>query len=652
MQGQRTGSNPVHYDTSDPVLLLRLKRLARELRLTDQILSFDLDSVQLVSGGPAPAWTSPDGSTITVDVSKMPGVHSRKDLAVWLGTNAHELFHNLFTPRTTSKLMQRITDAERTVYPGIHRSWNILEDQRIERLGLSRYEAWRGYLVAALSHHIPVVDMFGDTSPTAYLLVAGRTWLPVEVRTIARAAFVATNGGESVAVRAAKLIGDFQRLSDPGDLDSDEAWSIVEEFHDMFGRSIPAKGGCGSTPIRDGDPEAGEYQPVSYPAADEPEPEPDDDESDDDDGDASGDGSDDDDESDDDDGESGGESDDEGDDESDDGDDGDGGAGDDDESDDDDETDDGGESDGRSDDNDGDGDGDGVSGNEDDERTMREAMKDAVDEALSDEETADDLDRVFDQVRHGAPGGGDLPKSIGVYQELPDTARLLARDVSDVLSAIKDDNEAGWIRRTDSGRFSVDRWATDPDWDADNVFDRFQAGAMDASGLEVVLLCDVSGSMGRQVYPMSEAVWAIRTAVDRIDGSCTVLGFGDAGSVIAYPNERPDGRMFVPNLEGSTEPTEACREAHWIMAGSDKANKIVLCLTDGQWFDAAKALPALRACQDEGALLVIVGLGSNAGYVKDGFAGADMTALITRPEQLVPIFKDVAERSMLAAARR
>jgi hypothetical protein len=152
------------------------------------------------------------------------------------------------------------------------------------------------------------------------------------------------------------------------------------------------------------------------------------------------------------------------------------------------------------------------------------------------------------------------------------------------------------------------------------------------------------------VYPLAEAVWAIRTAVDRIEGSCTALGFGDAGSVISYPHERPDGRLFVPRLEGSTEPTEAAREAHRIMSTSDKANKLVLILTDGQWFNAAPATNALKACKVEGALVVIVGLGRNTEHVKAGFAGADMTARINNPTELVPIFRDVTVRSMQAAA--
>src|SRR6188472_3861391 len=232
MSDLRTGTNPVEIENIDPRTLLRLKRMARELRLTDQMLSWDIDNLSIVDTGSAPAWTAPDGASITINSRLMPSTMTRKGIAVWLGTNAHEIFHSMFSPRSKSRLMLRVYAAERSTDRGIHRSWNVLEDQRIERLGLHRFGAWRGYLIAALAHHIPVAH------PQAWVLVAGRTWLSSEVRAIARASFVATND-EGSARLAAQLIGAYQSLADPGDTDADEAYRIVTEFHDAFGSAIP-----------------------------------------------------------------------------------------------------------------------------------------------------------------------------------------------------------------------------------------------------------------------------------------------------------------------------------------------------------------------------------------------------------------------------
>ena len=670
----RTGTNPVHVERANPATLLRLRRMGRTLRLTDQLLTYDLDSLVLVENGHtgAPAWTTPDGSVITIDVSKMPSLYTRKGVAVWLGTNAHELFHNLFSPRSGSILMRRISASERSSTPGIHRSWNILEDQRIERLGLHRYGAWTGYLIAALSHHIPV------THEGAWVLVAGRTWLTDEVRAIARGTFAATNG-DAAARRAAELIGDYQRLADPGDDDADEAWAIVSEFHALFGQAIPPKGGCGTRPVEGGEPEPGDDGTVSeaIPTADEADDEGDEDEADADEDDESDEGDESDEWDDESDDEGDGEGDgDEGDESDDDGDEDGEGDGEGDESDDDDDfgsdgdgdddgeaEGDGDEADDEADDDDGDsGDdgtssddgepGDGTSEGDGTRRTMEEAMRDAIEDALDEDDTSADLDRVVDQVENGNPGGGDLSPTTGEWHDVTDVARRLSREVSDVLADIKDDNEAAWVRRTDTGRFNVGRWATDPTWDADDVFDEFQPGAMDASSLDCVLVLDVSGSMSSDIFTLGEATWAIRTAIDRVEGNCTTIGFGDVATMIFDTGTRPDGRIFVPELEGSTNPVPAAREAHRIMAGSMAANKVVIVLTDGDWNGYDQTEAALRACQGEGATVAVVGLGGYARKIVPGFMGADVVERIRDASELVPIFRDIAERSMLASARR
>ena len=666
MAMKRTGTNPVNISKAVmPSELLRYQRMGRELRVMDQLLSPDIDSVSIIESGPAPAWTSADGADITIAVSTMPPLHTRRQIAVWLGTNAHELFHNLFTPRVDSRLMRRVAAAQRSTDPGIHRSWNVLEDQRIERLGLTRFASWRGYLIAALAHHIPVQH------PNAWMLVAGRTWLSRESRMIARAAFVATNG-EADTKRCAELIGAYQRLSDPGDADADEAWEILFEFHGLFGTQVPPRGSCGTAgQTNEGEPEEVSDDDVSFPTADEADAE-DDGESDDDDG-ADGEG-DDWSDTDDDGDEAGGDG--EGDDESDDGDgddeaeDGDdasdGGNGSDGDGD---ADDDGDAGDGESDDDDGDDaddgddDGDGAGDGEkgdgdpgdgmsapDGERDITESLADDIDDALGDDETAADLDRVVDNLAHGTSGPGNLPRTSGVWEEADDEARLLARDVTAVLSQIRDDCEASWIRRTDTGRFSVDRWATDPDWDADNVFDLFDPGAMDASSLDLVLVLDVSSSMSRQNRKLSQATWAIRRAVDRVEGTVTCIGFGDDASLMFHADQRPDGRMFIPYLEGSTDATNALREAYRIVADSQATNRIILVLTDGQWWRADIAGQALVAAGSEGAITCVVGLGPEGKkVVGPGFAGAQHTAGIDEASELVPVFKALAEASMLAA---
>src|SRR5215467_7922890 len=135
----RTGTTNVNLpsDAFTPYEVLRITRLARELRLTNQILSTDLDTVSVEQNGPAPAWTSLEGDHVSFAALRMPKPRSRTDVAVWLGTNAHELGHVLYSPRRGSVLMQRVIEADRTFMTGLAQLHNIVEDQRQERLILA-----------------------------------------------------------------------------------------------------------------------------------------------------------------------------------------------------------------------------------------------------------------------------------------------------------------------------------------------------------------------------------------------------------------------------------------------------------------------------------------------------------------------------------
>ena len=215
-----------------PREILRLSRLARELRLTDQILSEDLDTVNVVDSGPAPAWTSLDGDQVTFSAAHMPPPKDRLSVAVWLGTNAHELGHVLFSPRRHSTLMRRVMESDKFFMEGLMQLWNAAEDQRQERLLLARFAPWKGYLAAALGHHL-VAD-----NESAWLLMAGRTWLSQTVRDEAQARFVAARG-QALADEVTSLIGDYQRLLDPGESEQDAAWDVLKRLHDIFADAPP-----------------------------------------------------------------------------------------------------------------------------------------------------------------------------------------------------------------------------------------------------------------------------------------------------------------------------------------------------------------------------------------------------------------------------
>lgn len=549
---------------------LRLSRLGRELRLTDQILSNDLDTVSIVEDGPAPAWTDLEGDHVSFALNKMPFPDSRLHLAVWLGTNAHELGHVLFTPRTDSPLMQRILEGERTFMRGIANLHNIVEDQRQERLVLARFSPWTGYLTAALGHHLT------GESDSSWLLMAGRTWLPDDVRAAARARFAAT-AGEWMATQVSELVGDYQRLTDPGETEADAAWNVLDRLFDLLGQKVPPVSHRCSEIGGHGEPDTGAPGPSAPPTADEA----DDDSS----RSGSSDADADDDGADPDDAASDGDADDE-----------------------------------STPSQGGQGAGNGAAAS--DTPSLKDALADAAQRQIAaDAQASDDLSSVLDALQHGRPGDraqGDEPT--GSLVTATDSARRLRYEVADALLDLKDDAEPGWVRRTDSGRLNVRR-LIDPTTDADEMFDRYDAGQMDATEMDVVLLLDVSSSMARYVRTLGEVTWAIRRAVDDLDGRMTVITW-DSGPhrIIAAAGDRPDDRMFIPNASGGTDPTTALRETYSVLAGSDSRNRMCVILTDGEWYTPApeKIVDVLNADGITTVLAHLGGLGTTLVQLPDG----------------------------------
>lgn len=623
---QRQGSTHVDLDLDQhtPQEILRVQRLAREIRLTDQILSVDLDVVDVVLNGPAPAWTTLTGEKITFAYNRMPKPVNAHDVAVWIGTNAHELGHNLYSPRKGSTLMFRVLESDRTFLPGIKRLCNIVEDQRQERLILGRFSPWRGYLTAALGYHLVSDD------PSAWLLMTGRTWLPQPVRDAAKLLMQATRGN-TITDETTRLVGEYQRLTDPGESEADEAWAILQELHKLFGDDMPSGGGCGGGVLEDGEPdtEGAESDAENAPATA--------DEADDADGEGEGD-----------EGSAEGKTD-----SPDTGTDGESGdsAGNE-TSDKDDE--------GQTSSSEGAGAGTQPRSNTpkpqpDKQKSWKEQIRDASKDQIADDpEAKEDLDSILDAIEHGR--GGDRAegdRAMGHTTEATDVARRLHREVAQALLQLKDEREPGWIKRVDSGRLNARQYMLTDDIDA--WFDRYEPGQLDSTELEVVLLVDVSSSMSPLTQEVGEATWAIRRAVDDMEGTCTVFVF-DSGPhrILAEGHQRPDERMFIPDAQGGTNPTSALTETFRVIAGSQTRNRLVVILTDGEWsgrtsddiiaaLNAQGVITVLARLSDEWTKQYMVRHGETASN-----HGCTHVADIDDPAELARLFKRVAAERIKA----
>lgn len=592
---KRRGETHVRVDLDDgltPTELVRLQRLAREMRMTNQILSIDVDVLTVEKTGPAAAWTAMTGDKISINWKRMPPPWGKLDVAVWLGTNAHELFHGLFTPREGSTLMFRVIESDRSWLSGALMMHNIVEDQRAERLGLALFQPWAGYLIAALSHHLVLDDR------NAWLLLAGRTWLNPDVRAQAKARMVATRSQYDTDM-VTGLVGEYQLLVDPGESDADDAFRIIEELLKVFDDG-PITGGCGSGIIFGGEPNT-DVDPFSnpYPAADQAGADP-------------GKGK----------GENGKEGQKPG------------------------EEPGQGEAEGK---------GEeptpgGGAGNEPGKVPIKAKdfkdllRKNAKSQIEGNEESRGDLDSTMDALDWGRGGGEDAEgeRPIGTWMPADDKAKRLRDDVSDALLDIKDEAEPGWQRRTESGRLNVRR-VLNPSSDPSEWFDKYQPGMLDATEMEVVLLIDVSGSMASKLKALGRAAWAIRHAVDDLEGRCTVITYESGPHrLLAEPGQRPDDRVFIPSAMGGTMPKSALMESIRVLGGSPAMNRLLIILTDGMWFGGYGKYDAdelIHGMNELGVTTVMALLGRHAG---ENLHGCQFGAHIDEGEELALLFRRVA----------
>jgi hypothetical protein len=617
---QKSGTTQIELPLDDysPADLLKIERLGREIRMVLELLSsFDVDTVSIVQNGPAPAWTTLDGDHVSFSMKHMPNPDSPFAVAVWMGTVAHELGHVKFSPRSGSSLMVRIEAAETTFMRGLSQLCNIVEDQRQERLILARFAPWTGYLSAALGHHL-VAD-----SESAWLLMCGRTWLPMSERFKARAIFL-TRRNKDVADRVLELVSDYQRLLDPGETESDEAFAILEELYNIFADAPPnLPTVCTVMSDEAGQPETGTPGPGIPPAGDET-PTPGEGE-----GQPGGDGSDDDKE----DGEGSSEGQESKDDKS----------------------------------SDKSGDGAGTQPGTPKPPTLddlRKQLQKAAEKQIGDDPaTAKDLQDILDVLKNGRSTGAGIEgaRPDGEHKPVSENARRLHREVADALVDLKNANEPGWDRRTTSGRLNVSR-VLNPKSDPDAWFDRYEPGRLDTTDLEVVLLVDVSGSMERVTHALGEAIWAIRMTVDDLDGECSVVTWSSGPhKVLSTPGVRPErDRMFEPDATGGTNPESALHEAYRLLASSKRAHRMMVVLTDGDWASYSshpsgvtsneRLIEAMRAAGIVTVLAFLPTQPSQIGKPVNAHR-CEFAEAVDDPHGLARLFRRVAMQRMQDAAR-
>lgn len=498
----------------------------------------------------APAWS--DESSISFSKHHLPDLSDGQGLVVLKGLTWHELAHVKYTARKGSPFITEITKR------GLYRTFNLLEDARIEMLLVKRYSSdIADWLVGVISTYLLANP---DTLDRAFPLIHGRKYLPADVRSRIRQAYV----GQDHVVELGNLIDEFLGVSFPRD--TDRAVEIVQRVHDIM-KDNNIDGGCGITHGSGGmtsspynpDPDAptddtddladSVADDVANEQGDEPTQtsagKPSDSTSD---------------------------------------------SSDDDESDESDESGDDGDesSDSTSDESGDDSDeSDAGSGHSDAGSDTTDAISDILSDVLNDvlESLNADIADIREQIL-GQDSGldsvtmGDLDSISYSDKSVGNVAIDGARDFGSEMEQLKLKHDPAWQFEVDSGRLNVVRVVSG--CEPDRAFDVFQDGNDDATQIESVVCLDISGSMGNIIQDAYRAMYQIKAGLETVQGaSCSVLTYNGETNVLYRADEPAGSTVRDAGCGGGTDGEKAVRFANNILAESDKAIKLLFVICDG-----------------------------------------------------------------------
>ena len=586
----------------------------------------------------APGWT--DGKDVFVNQtvlvpSIMAGMAANQHdtlIASIKGLIFHENAHILYTPRW-SQVEGMAGNNRATMY-----AFNMLEDQRIERLLVARWPHVKPYFIHLIAQWV----LAGNApSGTAHALLYGRDYLGGGgIRKASREAFI-KEMGVTATDEVELIISTFVKLTFPRNLAQGVRlaerlaailWTKPGALRKHAQDVAQGKDGVGDHPATDKGRDVGmpDEKGQDTDGANAGEVASTDDGEMDGDGDgtdgegagtpADGNGS----------GEGDGE--------------GNGGEGD---------TDSGGESAGAAQDDKSGGKGVAGEGGGDSITEAAERMRNDLE---SDTAFREDVRATMGDVRKQIVSGGfqpHLPSEVSnpqSYRPAVGNPAVASQHTQRVIRELQDFVAPGWDRQMESGRLNPDAYLRRQPGSTD-FFDQWNPGREHEASCEIVVLLDTSGSMD-PMTEASQAMWVIKASADRLNIPCTVIGFNDKGRYI-YKRGESTQRAKYRNLRGTggTTPHDSLDEAILLLSTSKAKTRLLFAITDGEWTSPNTATDRFDLLNAIGVITSYIGIGTiglRYGRLNDWYH-SHTHAVISTPMEVVQIVRTTVKA---AIARR
>ena len=271
-------------------------------------------------------------------------------------------------------------------------------------------------------------------------------------------------------------------------------------------------------------------------------------------------------------------------------------------------------------------------------RNLIDAAHEDLDEVRDDEWVQNDVENLMEAVKAVEHNGqmNAQGKAASGRTTTPDNgSRRVTRKIHDILSRIRQEAEPETLWHQTHGRLDARRWIQRRPHEVD-VFKLWDKGNEEETGVEAVVLVDVSGSMRSQLPSAAAATWALKRAFDRLDIRTTVLLYDTSHEVLYQPGDKASN-TGIPVLKpgGGTDPTSALHQTSQILSKSQAPNKVLITVTDGHWGgDEAVRLRVMKQLHRQGVVSMLLGLGgAQRQHGKHGhLEGHDIASLSELPK--------------------
>lgn len=173
--------------------------------------------------------------------------------------------------------------------------------------------------------------------------------------------------------------------------------------------------------------------------------------------------------------------------------------------------------------------------------------------------------------------------------------------------------------------------------------------------LNVGVMVDISGSMGSAMQPMATTAWVMAEAVNRVQGNCAMVYFGND----VFPTLKAGQRLKEVSVYSAEDGTEKFGNAFSALDGAlnllhGNGAKLLVIVSDGQYTgdEQTKCKEIVSKCKEAGVAILWLPFdrGANAKYLGGDYA--EVIDNITNPTEASEIIGRACERVLTKVGQR